>query len=193
MSRGKYGTFSDLGHRTALEELEVLLPEHRKKVIPLSSLGQPGALEHAENSVELLSLDAREKGDVTDAILVEQKREGIRAGRVLVDFLPDQQNSVLLNRQIEALHFLPKLLKGLSQAGDEALPNRVVMVVELKSPEGLGEHNEKPSNLHDGEVVALRPVFGRVRGRFGDFQGVVGQWSLALSRMHKYLGVCTTT
>jgi hypothetical protein len=93
-------------------------------------------------------------------------------------WFPDQREPVLLNRQIEALHFLPKLLKGLAKAGDETLPNRVFIVVELKGPEGLDEHDKKPSDFDDGKVAALRPVFGCVRGHhIGDFQGIVGQWS----------------
>ena len=88
------------------------------------------------------------------------------------------QKPVLLNRQIEAFEFLPKLPESLTKAGDEAPPDWVVLVVELKSPESLAEHNEKLPNLDDRKVVALRPVFRLVRGLVGDVRRSVGQWSL---------------
>ena len=90
-----------------MEKLEVLLPKHRQKVIGLRALEHLRTLEHAENLRDLRTLDAREKRDITDPVLVEQEREGIRARRTLVDLFSHQENPVLFHRQIEALDFLP--------------------------------------------------------------------------------------
>ena len=90
---------------------------------------------------------------------------------------------------MEALDFLPELLEGLTKAGDEALPNRVVLVVELKSPKGLAEHDKKPPHLGDRKFVALTPFLCLVRDLAGDVRGIVVQWSLTLSCKRFYLKV----
>ena len=124
---------------------------------------------HAIAHVLRIAADYRELGPLLVCLSGRGDKDVTHIARV--DFFTDQQDSVLFDREIQPLDFLPKLLEGLTKAGDEALPNRVVLVVELKSPKGLAEHNKKPPHLGDRKVVAFTPILCLVRDLVGDIRG----------------------
>jgi len=74
----------------------------------------------------------------------------------------------------------------LTKIVDEALPDRILLIVELERPKSFDKNDKELPNLRNRKVVALLPILGFVRGRVGDVRGSVGQWSLTLIGRNTY-------
>ena len=130
------------------EPSQVRFPQDREQVLALAPPFS-GTLDHAEEAGEFFVLDARKEGHFADTIL--EKQEGKRIGAALgsIDLFAADRETLLLDPDHELVHVRPQISQRLAQALDEALVDRIVLVVELDRSDRFREGDEQLLRIRD--------------------------------------------
>ena len=118
------------------EILEIFLPQNGEEIFTLRNKFA-GLLQHTQEALQLVALDARQEDDLPDAVSEKEKSQRIRARLCTIYGRIGEVDVVLGNPQRELIDLGPKRREFGPEAFDKTLPDRIVPVVKLKGTEGL--------------------------------------------------------